>query len=332
MHYNVAVVGATGLVGRTILQVMAERNFPLAKLLPLASPRSAGQVVEYKGEHYPVAVLNENSFANQDLDIALFSAGGSISKVYCPIAKRQGVTAIDNSSAWRLTPEVPLIVPEVNPQALAGQDGIIANPNCSTIQGVIPLKALQDAFGLRRVIYTTYQSVSGSGHRGLAALEAGLAGNPQQDYPIADNCIPHIGDFLASGYTEEEEKMIVETRKILDDWELPVTATTVRVPVRHCHCVAISVEVGCSFAMAEVFSVLESAPGIILQDDPSQALYPLPQTVVGSDAVWVGRVRRDESTAHGLHLWTVADNIRKGAATNAVQIAELLVTKKAPRT
>ena len=322
--YSIAVVGATGLVGRTMLQVLAERNFPVGTLKLFASERSAGKMVRFKGKDYPVFVLAENSFQEQGLELALFSAGSSISKEYIPLGVEAGVTCIDNSSAWRMAEGVPLIVPEVNPEALAGHRGIIANPNCSTIQVVVPLKPLHDAFKLKRVIYTTYQSVSGSGQTGLDALAAGLKGEPRADYPIAGNCIPQIGAFNPDGYTQEEEKMIAETRKILGEEALPITATTVRVPVAHCHCVCIVAEFFRPFKLAEVFTILGAAPGVVVQDDPEQGLYPLPTAVTGKDEVYVGRVRRDNSAPNSLHLWTVADNIRKGAATNAVQIAELI--------
>lgn len=324
MATNIAVVGATGLVGQTILTVLAERNFPLGDLLLLASPRSAGKQLEFRGKMLPVKALKEDSFTNQGLDLALFAAGGGISKTFIPLAAEQGIISIDNSSYWRQTPGVPLVVPEVNPHALQEHSPIVANPNCSTIQTVVPLKPLHDAFGLRRVVYTTYQSVSGSGYDGLQALEAGLRGKPRADYPIAGNCIPQIGSFLADGYTLEEEKMILETRKILAVAELKVTATTVRVPVDYCHSVAIVAEFEKPYDLNQVYALLRSAPGVIVEDDVSKGLYPLPKTVVGSDQVHVGRIRRDDSAANSLHLWTVADNIRKGAATNAVQIAELL--------
>lgn len=324
MATNIAVVGATGLVGQTILKVLAARNFPLNNLLLLASPRSAGKEIEFRGQMLPVAVLKEDSFTGKDIDLALFAAGGDISKTFVPLAREQGVISIDNSSFWRQDPEVPLVVPEVNPHALREHSGIIANPNCSTIQVVVPLKPLHDAFGLRRVVYTTYQSVSGSGYDGLKALEMGLKGKPRDDYPIAGNCIPQIGSFLTNGYTSEEEKMILETKKILATEDLRVTATTVRVPVDYCHSVAIVAEFEKPFDLDQVYTLLGTAPGVIIEDDVSQSLYPLPKNVVGSDQVHVGRIRRDNSTANSLHLWTVADNIRKGAATNAVQIAELL--------
>lgn len=323
--YNIAVVGATGLVGRTMLQVLAERNFPLGTLRLFASERSAGKIIRYMGKDYPVFVLEENSFQEQGLELALFSAGGGISKKYIPLGAEAGVTCIDNSSAWRMEEGVPLIVPEVNPEALAEHRGIIANPNCSTIQVVVPLKPLHDAFKLKRVIYTTYQSVSGSGQNGLDALAAGLRGKPRADYPIAGNCIPQIGAFNPDGYTQEEEKMIAETRKILEEEALPITATTVRVPVAHCHCVGIVAEFHRPFELAEVFTILGAAPGVVVQDGREQGLYPLPTAVTGKDDVYVGRVRLDNSAPNSLHLWTVADNVRKGAATNAVQIAELLI-------
>lgn len=323
-NYSIAVVGATGLVGRTMLQILAERNFPVGAIRLFASERSAGKPLLFAGKEHPVFALRDDSFPNQGLDFALFSAGGGISKKFIPLAAAAGVTCIDNSSAWRMEQGVPLVVPEVNPQALAGHKGIIANPNCSTIQVVVPLKPLHDAFKLKRVIYSTYQSVSGSGQSGIDALAAGLKGEPRADYPIADNCIPQIGAFITDGYTEEEEKMIAETRKILVAEALPITATTVRVPVAHCHCVGIVAEFYQPFELAAVSSILKSAPGVVLLDDPERALYPLPTLVAGKDAVYVGRVRRDPSAPNSLHLWTVADNTRKGAATNAIQIAELL--------
>lgn len=325
MSYNIAIVGATGLVGQTMLQVLAQRSFPLGKLSLFASERSVGKVVQFGKEKIPVTLLREDSFQGKGLDFVLFAAGGKISQVYAPLAQQAGVVTIDNSSFWRMDPSVPLVVPEVNPQALVGHGGIIANPNCSTIQVVVPLKPLHDAFQLRRVIYNTYQSVSGSGYGGLEALAAGRKGEPKADYPIYENCIPHIGAFQEEGYTAEEVKMVAETQKILGEDTLKITATTVRVPVSYCHCVAIVAEFSRSFTTAEVRSILQSAPGVVLQDEPGQSLYPLPTQAVGRDEVFVGRVRRDGSAPNSLHLWTVADNVRKGAATNAVQIAELLV-------
>ncbi len=324
---NLAVVGATGMVGRTFLKVLEERNFPYENLYLFASAKSAGEKVVCKGHEYIVEELTETSF-DRPIDIALFSAGGDISTTFAPIAASKGVTVVDNSSAWRMNADVPLVVPEVNPQDISWNKGIIANPNCSTIQAVVALKPLHENYGIKRIIYSTYQSVSGTGVKGVADLEEGLKGNDLMaayPHPIANNCLPHIDVFQENGYTKEEMKMILETQKIFGDYELKITATTVRVPVMNCHSESVNVELEKPFELKDVLELLNQSPGIVVQDDPSSNLYPLARTAAGTDAVYVGRIRRDFSVENGLNLWVVADNIRKGAATNAIQIAELLV-------
>ena len=327
--YNVAIVGATGLVGSTFLQVLAERDFPIENLYLMASARSAGKEVEYRGEKVIVEELTENSF-DKPIDFALFSAGGSTSLKFAPIAASKGCVVIDNSSAWRMDPTVPLVVPEVNPEAAFKHNGIIANPNCSTIQSVVPLKVLDEMYGIKRVVYSTYQAVSGSGIKGIEDLDKGLRGEAPTNYPyqIAFNCLPHIDSFLDNGYTKEEEKMVKETRKILEKPELRVTATCVRVPVRHGHSVSCNLEFEKAIDLNEIREVYKKTKGIVLQDDVANNIYPMAINAAGHDEVYVGRIRRDESIENGLNLWIVADNIRKGAATNAVQIAELLIGRK----
>lgn len=323
---NIAIVGATGLVGETFLKVLEAYNFPITSLCLFASAKSAGRSLIFKGKSYQVEELTAESF-NRPLDIALFSAGGGISKVFAPIAASKGVLVIDNSSAWRMEKDVPLVVPEVNPEAAQKHRGIIANPNCSTIQCVLPLKALHGAFGLKRVVYSTYQAVSGSGIKGIADLALTQKGEKPQFYPhpIYGNCLPHIDTFLDSGYTKEEEKMINETRKILSLPALPVTATCVRVPVPMGHGVSVNVEFQQPVDIARAKKILGDFPGITLTDDPAHNIYPLPAKSVGKDEVFVGRVRQDFSVPSGLNFWCVADNIRKGAASNAVQIAKLFI-------
>ena len=318
---NLAIVGATGMVGSTFIQVLEDRDFQFDNLYLFSSAKSAGTKLTVKGKEYIVEELTENSF-DRDIDIALFSAGGTISEKFAPIAKSKGVVVVDNSSAWRMDKDVPLVIPEVNPEAIKDHNGIISNPNCSTIQSVVPLRPLDDAFKMKRVIYSTYQSVSGSGVKGVADLENGTTTN--YPYQISYNCIPQIDDFLENGYTKEEMKMIEETRKILNNYDLKVTATTVRVPVKNSHAVAINIEFEKSFEMEEIFKALENAPGIVIQDDPANLIYPMQITADGKDEVFVGRIRRDFSVDNGINLWVVADNIRKGAATNTIQIAELL--------
>lgn len=293
----------------------------------MASARSAGKVINFKGKDYVVEELTEHSF-DKDIDIALFSAGGSVSKKFAPIAASKGVTVVDNSSQWRMDPEVPLVVPEVNPEQVKNAKGIIANPNCSTIQALVVLKPLHEKYKIKRVVYSTYQAVSGSGVKGLQDLENGLAGNDTTNayaHPIAGNCIPHIDVFTENGYTKEEMKMINETHKILGDDSVRVTATTVRVPVFYGHSESINIEFEKDFDLDELRKVLEDAPGIIVKDDVANNVYPLARDAEGTDDVYVGRIRRDFSVDSGVNLWVVADNIRKGAATNTVQIAEVLL-------
>lgn len=325
---NIAIVGATGMVGRTFLKILEERNFPIDNLYLFASQKSAGSTLEFKGKNYVVEELKEEVF-KRDIDIALFSAGGDISLKFAPIAKENGVVVVDNSSAWRMNVDVPLVVPEVNPEDVNWHKGIIANPNCSTIQAVVPIKALNETFKVKRVIYSTYQAVSGSGNSGIMDLENGIQGLENKKYPhqIAFNCIPHIDVFMDNGYTKEEVKMMEETKKILNDYDLKVTATTVRVPVRHGHSISMNLEFEKSFELEEIYSVLENAEGIVVQDDVKNNIYPMAINAEGTDEVYVGRIRRDFSVDNGINLWVVADNIRKGAATNAVQIAELIIEK-----
>ena len=320
---NVAIVGATGMVGRTFLKVLEERNFPIDNLYLFSSARSAGSKVEFAGKEYTVEELNENSF-DRDIQIALFSAGGSISEKYAPIAASKGVVVVDNSSAWRMDENVPLVVPEVNPEAVKEHKGIIANPNCSTIQAMVPLKPLHDKYKIKRIVYSTYQAVSGSGVKGTKDLEDGINGVPNQFYPhpIAYNCLPHIDVFMENGYTKEEMKMINETMKILNDYNLKITA---RVPVVNGHSESVNVEFENDFEIDELKGVLAGFEGLELVDDIDNNVYPTAFELSGRDEVFVGRIRRDFSVDSGINMWVVADNIRKGAATNAVQIAELLL-------
>lgn len=326
---NLAIVGASGLVGRTFLKVLEERDFPFENIYMMSSYRSAGKTVTFKGKDYVLEELTEHSF-DKPIDIALFSAGGSTSEKFAPVAAAHGCTVVDNSSAWRMDPEVPLVVPEVNPQDIDWNKGIIANPNCSTIQAMVALKPLHDKYKIKRIVYSTYQAVSGSGLKGIKDLEEGLKGNDimtAYPHPIANNCLPHIDVFLDNGYTKEEMKMINETHKILGDDSIKVTATTVRVPVFACHSESINLEFEKPFDLDELKQDLASLPGLNLMDDPANNVYPLARDIEGKDDVYVGRVRRDFSVENGVNLWVVADNIRKGAATNAVQIAELLLER-----
>lgn len=328
--YTVAVVGATGAVGTEMIQVLEERDFPVGELVPLASVRSAGHEVTFRDQVLPVKVLEPDSF--KGVDVALFSAGAAVSKEFGPVAVQAGTVVVDNSSAWRMDPHVPLVVPEVNVHALSEHQGLIANPNCSTIQMVVALKPLHDAARIKRIIVTTFQSVSGTGKNAMEELieqsrqllNFGEAKVEVYPYQIAFNCLPHIDEFLPNGYTKEEMKMVHETRKIMGEPSLPVTATTVRVPILICHSESVNIETEGKLSANEARAVLAAAPGIQVYDDPSRNLYPLPIDVAGTDAVYVGRVREDDSVPNGLNLWIVADNLRKGAALNAVQIAEEL--------
>ncbi len=323
---NIAIVGATGMVGRTFLKVLDEMNFDIENLYLFSSKRSAGSVIEFRDKEYIVEELNENSF-DRDIDIALFSAGGSVSKKFAPIARDNGVIVVDNSSAWRMDKDIPLVVPEVNPEDIKLNNGIIANPNCSTIQCVVALKALHDNFKIKRIVYSTYQAVSGSGVLGIMDLEKGIKGDKNNKYPhqIAYNCLPHIDEFLDNGYTKEEIKMIEETKKILNDESIKITATTVRVPVMYGHSVSINVEFEEKFELDDVYQILRNSQGIIVCDDVKNNMYPMAIDVEGKDEVYVGRIRKDFSVENGINMWVVADNIRKGAATNTVQIAQLLM-------
>ncbi len=320
-----AVIGATGMVGRTILKVLEERAFPINNLYLFASSKSKNTKVIFNNTEYLVEKLDYSSF-NKDIDIALFSAGSEISKQYAPLAKEKGIIVIDNSSAWRMEEDVPLIVPEVNPQDIRWHKGIISNPNCSTIQVVVPLNPLHETYKIKRLVYSTYQAVSGSGVGGIMDLENGLKNLPNKKYPypIAYNCIPHIDTFMDNGYTKEEFKMIEETKKILNDNALKITATTVRIPVKNCHSVSINIEFEKAFEVSHIYKILSESKGVIIQDDIDNNIYPMPISANGTDDVYVGRIRRDFSIENGVNMWVVSDNIRKGAATNAVQIAELV--------
>jgi aspartate-semialdehyde dehydrogenase len=325
-NVNVAVVGATGMVGRKMIEVLQERNLPINNLYFFASKKSAGSKLEFNGKEYTVEELTNTSF-ERGIDIALFSAGASTSLEYAPIAANCGTVVIDNSSAWRMDDSVPLVVPEVNPEDVEWNKGIIANPNCSTIQAVVALKPLHNRYKIKRIIYSTYQSVSGAGMGGYNDLLNGNKGEAPKKfvYPIAGNCLPHIDVFLPNGYTKEEMKMIQETRKIMHDQNIKITATTVRVPVFYSHSESINVEFEQDFDLDELKNLLANSPGIVLQDNPEKNEYPMPIYSADKDEVFVGRIRRDESVEHGINMWVVADNIRKGAATNAVQIAQLLI-------
>lgn len=326
MSKNIAIVGATGLVGQNFLKVLEERKIPFNKLYLYASKRSAGKIINFKGVDYEIIELKKENI-KEDIDVALFSAGGDISKEFAPLFASKNIIVIDNSSAWRMDKEVPLIVPEANPEEINNiKKGIIANPNCSTIQVMPVLKVLDDNFGLKRVIYSTYQSVSGAGMGGLNDLELNLKGKKSEKFShqIAFNLIPQIDTILENGYTKEEMKMIDESRKILNLPNLKVSATCVRVPVRYSHSISVNVELNNKFTIENVKKLFSEKEGIILIDDIETSKYPMPLDAEGKDEVFVGRIRRDESVDNGLNLWVVADNVRKGAATNAVQILELL--------
>ncbi|MBB1534414.1 aspartate-semialdehyde dehydrogenase, partial [Leptotrichia sp.] len=318
--YNVAVVGATGLVGQTFLKVLKERKFPVENLYLYASARSAGKVINWEGKDYTVIELKDENIKD-DIDVALFSAGGGISKEFAPKFRDKGAVVVDNSSAWRMDKDIPLVVPEANPEALKNHGGIIANPNCSTIQVMPILKVLQDKYGLKRVVYSTYQAVAGAGKKGLDDLENNLQGKPSTNFPhqIAFNALPHIDVFLENGYTKEEEKMINETKKILNLPDLKVTATCVRIPVKFGHGVSVNVELERPFELEDVVKAFEEKEGVIVQNDGKNKVYPMPITAQDTDEVYVGRIRRDDTVDNGLNLWVVADNIRKGAATNTIQ-------------
>jgi aspartate-semialdehyde dehydrogenase len=329
--YVVAVVGATGAVGNEMILTLEQRNFPVEKLRLFASERSEGKTLEFRGQKIPVEMLNEKSFAG--IDIALFSAGAERSKIWAPVAAKSGCVVVDNSSQWRMDPEVPLVVPEVNPHDLKRHKGIIANPNCSTIQMVVVLKPIHDAAKIKRVVVTTFQAVSGTGKKAMDELmqqttdllnfrEVKCNVYPHQ---IAFNVLPHIDKFLENGYTKEEMKMVNETKKIMGDNSIRITATTVRVPVFRGHSESVNIETEKKIMPDEVRAVLSNAPGILVLDAPEKNVYPLPIDVDGKDPVYVGRIREDESIENGINMWIVSDNLRKGAALNAVQIAEELI-------
>jgi aspartate-semialdehyde dehydrogenase len=332
-NYNVAVVGATGAVGEQLREVLEERHFPVGELRLLASERSAGQFLPFQGRQIRVDVLDEDSF--KDIDIGLFSAGGSISAKFAPLAVAAGAVVVDNTSVFRMESDIPLVVPEVNAKEIVHYKnrGIVANPNCSTIQMVVALKPIHDAARIKRVVVSTYQSVSGAGRKAMDELSqqvtALFSGREikKEKFPhqIAFNCIPHIDVFMENGYTKEEWKMIHETRKILGEPNLPVTVTTVRVPVFLSHSESINVETLVKLSATEAKQLLREAPGVIVADEPKNNVYPMAIEAAGKDATYVGRIRNDESVANGLNLWVVSDNLRKGAALNAVQIAEILV-------
>jgi len=326
---KIAVVGATGLVGSEILKVLEERNFPVTELIPVASARSVGKQVSFKGKEYTIVGFDDAIKAKPA--IAIFSAGGSTSLELAPKFAEAGITVVDNSSAWRMDPTKPLIVPEVNANVLTAADKIIANPNCSTIQMVVALKPLHDRYKIRRVVVSTYQSVTGTGKAAVDQLFAEREGRTDVEkvypHPIDLNVLPHIDVFLDNGYTKEEMKMVNETKKIMGDDSIRVTATTVRIPTIGGHSEAINVEFAEEFELADVVELLSNAEGVVVQDDPANKIYPMPLTAHGRDEVFVGRIRRDETQPKTLNFWCVADNLRKGAATNAVQIAEYLVAK-----
>ncbi len=327
--FNVAVVGATGMVGGKFLEVLTERQLPVDNYYLFASAKSAGKKIDFMGkEHTVIELTKENITALKGkVDFALFSAGGGVSKEFAPVFVEAGAIVVDNSSQWRMYDDVPLVVPEVNPEDVKWNHGIIANPNCSTIQAVVALKPLYDKFGIKRIVYSTYQAVSGAGIAGYNDLKDGINGVAPKKFPrpIAYNMLPHIDVFMEDGYTKEEWKMIVETRKILHDQSLRVTATTVRVPVFYGHSESINVEFCKKCEKQDVVNALENFPGIIVMDDVKNNVYPTPLDAENHDEVFVGRIRMDESVDSGANLWVVADNIRKGAATNAVQIVELLI-------
>lgn len=325
---RIAVVGASGMVGRMFLKVLEEKNLNVDEYVLFSSANSAGQKVVFMGKEYEFKELNENSF-DEKFDFALFSAGGEVSKKFAPIAASKNCIVIDNSSAWRMDKSVPLVVPEVNMETAFKNSGIIANPNCSTIQAVVALKPLHDAYKIKRIIYSTYQAVSGAGQKGYADLKNGINGEAPKKFPysIFGNCLPHIDVFTENDYTKEEIKMIEETKKILNDYRIGITATTVRVPVFYGHSESINVELERDFILRDIYEIYKNAKGIVVQDNPKENVYPMPITAEGYDEVFVGRIRRDYSVKSGLNLWVVADNIRKGAATNAVQIMEEMMNK-----
>lgn len=324
--YKFALVGATGLVGRTAIKVLEEYNLPISEIAFFASERSAGSKIKFNGKDYTVKELVDTSF-DEGFDFAIFSAGSDVAKHFAPIAASKGCVVVDNSSAFRMEDNIPLVVPEVNSEEIKNNHGIIANPNCSTIQAVVPLKVLDDKYKIKRIVYSTYQAVSGAGQKGVDDLQNGLKGESPKKFPyqIVNNCLPHIDVFLDNGYTKEEMKMVNETRKILKRPDLKITATAVRVPVINSHSESINVEFENDFDLNELVETLKNAEGIVVVDNPEKNSYPLATQASGHNEVFVGRIRRDESVPYGINFWDVADNIRKGAAANAVQIVKKLI-------
>ncbi len=328
--YNVAVVGATGMVGNMFLKVLEERQLPVDNYYLFASAKSAGKVVKFMGKDHTIIELKRENIVDKDIDFALFSAGGGVSKEYAPVFAECGAIVVDNSSQWRMDPSVPLVVPEVNGAAALKHNGIIANPNCSTIQAMLPLKALKDKYGLKRVVYSTYQAVSGAGVKGYQDLENGAVDGYELQkfpHPIYANVIPQIDVFLDNGYTKEEEKMIKETKKILEDDTIKVTATTVRVPVFHGHSESINIEFNSPCTLEGIIDAMKGQENLVVLE--KQEDYPMPMYAADHDEVYVGRIRLDDTVDSGCNIWVVADNIRKGAATNAVQIVEYLIKNNA---
>lgn len=322
---RIAVVGATGMVGNIMLKVLAERNFPISELLCVASEKSVGKKIEFGGHN--ISVIGLTQALSLKPDIALFSAGGATSREWAPKFAQVGTVVIDNSSAWRMDKDIKLVVPEINGRLVTAADKIIANPNCSTIQMVLALKEIHKTYGIERIVVSTYQSVSGTGVAAINQMNAERENRPADmvyPYPIDMNCLPHGGDFLEDGYTTEEKKLVDETRKILGDESIQVSATVVRVPVRGGHSESVNIETKSPFELAELKRIVAETPGVVLQDLPEMNTYPMPLYAEGKDDVFVGRIRRDNSRPNALNMWIVADNLRKGAATNAVQIAELV--------
>lgn len=336
MKHRIGIVGATGLVGRTMIQVLQESKIEVQKMVYFASKKSAGKTLQWNDDEITVCELNSENIKNHPCDFILMSAGSEISREYAPQWVEQGSIVIDNSNFWRMNKTVPLVVPEVNAHTIKQHNGIIANPNCSTIQAVVALAPLHKKYKIKRVVYSTYQAVSGAGIAGLNALESALSIQTMQQnndcdevfgHPIGNNIIPQIDDFLDNGYTKEEMKLIEESKKILDNPGLKITATAVRVPIANCHSESIAVEFCNQFDWNDALLTLQYSDGVVLQNDDKNQIYPMPILATGKNKVFVGRVRRDISVPNGLHLWVVADNIRKGAATNAVQILEKLISQ-----
>ena len=325
----IALIGATGLVGREMMKVLDEQHFPFSTFLPCASARSAGRKLEFRGSEYTILSVEEAIEARPH--IAIFSAGAAASRKYAHAFAEKGAFVIDNSSAWRNDPSVPLVVPEVNAHTISAKTKIIANPNCSTIQMVLPIAAIHRRYGIRRLVIATYQSVTGTGVNAVQQLNnerAGIDGEMAYPHPIDLNCFPHGGDFLENGYTSEEMKLVIETRKILESPDIQITATVVRIPVMGGHSEAVNIELEKDFDIEEIRQLLHTTKGVVVQDKPSENIYPMPKYAEGRDEVFVGRIRRDHSVKFGLDLWIVADNLRKGAATNAIQIAQYLLDNK----